>query len=160
MPAINIGDIQIVAETQQTSSPSLKLMNSSGTVYYVSAGLGDCPNRLKLSDGIHTYTVGNWRLYYQAASVNSCDTIELPPGCYYAGGAGGRAVNFLWGANGGTGGGTVSYSCGGQTFYSYGGGGVNGKGTYGFSSVSVAGGDGGSGVSNESAGYVRIYIFG
>lgn len=325
MPALNIGDIQIQFETTQTTSPSLKIMDSSGQIYYASAAPRECPDSLKIYDGTTTYSIGDWRLHYVAASVNTCQTIELPPGCYSAqvlggtggdggnnpgsgtpaiavtydfvidvltsayvflggngnaggvnkngnlasgggggasglasfivingvvtmsaggaggiggagidadgsagncgaggggnageyangfggaisagvgnnafvcaaggggapdgvggesasaalmtanagqdaqsesGGAGGYAKNSSWGADGGSGGQNHMYSCGGVNVYSYGGGGgggVNGGGFGGIGSKNVIGGAGGSGVSTETAGYVRIYRFG
>lgn len=84
MPAINIGDIQIQVETAQQMSPSLKIMDSSGQIYYASAAVGECPNSLKISDGSKTYSVGDWRLHYELTTVNTCQTLELPAGCYYA----------------------------------------------------------------------------
>lgn len=325
MPTLNIGDIQIQVETAQKTSPSLKVMDSSGQIYYISAAARECPDSLKIYDGMTTYSIGDWRLHYDAASVNTCQTIELPPGCYHAevlggaggdggnnpdsgapaiaatydfvidaptsayvflggngntggvnknenlasgggggasglasfivingvvttsdggaggiggsgtdaggtsndcgaggggnagenangldgavsagvgnnafvcaaggggapdglggkstsgalmtanageyarnesGGAGGYAKNSSWRADGGSGGQTVRYSCAGYTTYSYGGGGgggVNGLGFGGIGSKNITGGAGGSGVSDETAGYVRIYRFG
>ena len=57
----------------------------------------------------------------------------------------------------------MSATCGTVTVWSYGGGGgggINAQGWLGIGSTSVKGGDGGSGVSDTSDGYVKIYRIG
>lgn len=99
MPAIHIGDIQIPVQMVQQTTPSLKIMDATGTVYYADAMAGACPDSVKVSDGTNVYSVGTQYLYYESDSVNSCDTISLPPGCYSVQVRGGRG-----GAGGGNGG--------------------------------------------------------
>lgn len=84
-----------------------------------------------------------------------------------AGGTGGgSSMGGLLGssnATGGVGGANVAYSCGNQTFYSYGGGGGGSVSTGGLFGVGIGvnGGDGGSGGSGASdVSYVRIYRMG
>ena len=84
-----------------------------------------------------------------------------------AGGTGGgSSMGGLFGssnATGGVGGANVAYSCGNQTFYSYGGGGGGAVSTGGLFGVGIGvnGGDGGSGGSEASdVSYVRIYRMG
>lgn len=96
MPVINIGDIQIPVQMAQKTTPSLKIMDATGTIYYVDAMAAACPNAVKISDGENIYSIGNQTLVYQAENFNSCDTVSLEPGCYYAeirGGRGGDGGN-------------------------------------------------------------------
>lgn len=58
MPAIYIGDIQIPVQMAQNTTPSLKVMDASGVVYYADAMLGACPNAVKVSDGTDVYSIG------------------------------------------------------------------------------------------------------
>ena len=45
MPAINIGDVQLVVQTVQQTQPSLKIMDDSGDIYYVNMTEGDGKGR-------------------------------------------------------------------------------------------------------------------
>ena len=130
MPAIHIDDIQIPVQMVQQTTPSLKIMDATGTVYYADAMAGACPDSVKVSDGTNVYSVGTQYLYYESDSVNSCDTISLPPGCYSVqvrggrggrGGAGGRGAGGIdangdahdCGAGGGGNAGDMSNALGG-----------------------------------------------
>lgn len=96
MPAIYIGDIQIPVQMAQKTTPSLKVMDASGVVYYADAILGACPNAVKVSDGTDVYSIGAKTLVYQADAINSCEMVNLPAGCYFAeirGGRGGDGGN-------------------------------------------------------------------
>ncbi|MDW3024792.1 MAG: hypothetical protein R8N50_03870 [Alphaproteobacteria bacterium] len=182
MPAINIGDFQIMVQTVQETQPSLKIMNHDGEIFYVGMSPGACPKALKISDGQNVYSLGSSNLYWQATSFNECESVELEPGCYRVelrGGAGGDGGNN---ADTGTdavmqsydftitetvtayilrgGDGSVNVSSSG--IYSGGGGGgaVSTGGLFG-TGVSVNGGAGGSGSSGTSdTSYVKIYRFG
>ena len=90
MPAINIGDIQIPVQMVQQTTPSLKIMDSSGTIYYVDAMPGECPDCLKVSDGTNIYSIGSRHLVHEASGFDSCETVSLAPGCYYVEVRGGR----------------------------------------------------------------------
>ena len=90
MPAINIGDIQIPVQMVQQTTPSLKIMDSSGTIYYVDAMPGECPDCLKVSDGTNVYSIGTRHLVHEASGFDSCETVSLAPGCYYVEVRGGR----------------------------------------------------------------------
>ena len=156
MPAIHIGDIQIPVQMVQQTTPSLKIMDATGTVYYVDAMAGACPDSVKVSDGTNVYSVGTQYLYYESDSVNSCDTISLPPGCYSVqvrggrGGAGGRGAGGIdangdahdCGAGGGGNAGDMSNALGGYADSGLGNGfflcGAGGDGT------GTGGGDGGA----------------
>ncbi len=96
MPAIHIGDVQVIAQTVQQTQPSLKIMNSSGDIFYVNMTEGACPETLKIQSGDKVYTAGTRSLYYEATSIDSCDSVTLQPGCYLVevqGGAGGSGGN-------------------------------------------------------------------
>ena len=78
-----------------------------------------------------------------------------------SGGDGGNAWRIVGSTNGGVGGATVAFSCGGHTLNSYGGGGggaVQAKFTLPVNMDGGAGGTGTTGASDTS--YVRIYKFG
>ncbi len=76
------------------------------------------------------------------------------------GGTGGNAARLFSSGSGGAGGATVTYSCAGQTLYSYGGGGGGATHTGAWSTRNVNGGAGGSGASStQSAGIIEIYRF-
>lgn len=97
------------------------------------------------------------------ASSSSLTTNPGTAGSGTAGGNGGGFRRLLSRIDGGTGGATISQTCGGHVVYSYGGGGggaASAKGLLGFIGVkNLAGGNGGSGVSDTSDGYVRIMRF-
>lgn len=95
MPAINIGDVQLVVQTVQQTQPSLKIMDDSGDIYYVNMTEGACPQTLKIKSGDKVYTAGARTLYHQVSTTDSCDSVSLQPGCYF--------VEIL-GGNGGSGG--------------------------------------------------------
>lgn len=90
MPAINIADIQIPVQMVQNTTPSLKIMDSSGVVYYADAMMGACPNAVKIYDGENTYSIGAQTLVYESDSFDVCETVTLVPGCYYVEVRGGR----------------------------------------------------------------------
>lgn len=76
------------------------------------------------------------------------------------GGGGGSAWRLTSKETGGNGGASVTWSCGGQTLYSYGGGGagaINLRATSTFNKNGVAGGTGSTGSSSTS--YAKIYRF-
>lgn len=75
-----------------------------------------------------------------------------------SGGDGGNAWRIVGSTNGGAGGATVAFSCGGHTLNSYGGGAVQAKFTLAVNMDGGAGGTGTTGASDTS--YVRIYKFG
>lgn len=80
------------------------------------------------------------------------------PGAVDAGGSGGYAKRMTSTENGGNGGLSVSWVCGGEQLYSYGGGGagaINLRTGTQFDQVGVAGGSGSTGSSMTS--YIRIY---
>lgn len=96
MPVINIADVQIPVQTVQQTVPSLKIMDSTGTIYYADTMPGACPDAVKVSDGNIVYSIGAQTLYYETSNFNSCETINLEPGCYYVevrGGTGGDGGN-------------------------------------------------------------------
>ena len=90
MPAINIADIQIPVQMVQNTTPSLKIMDSSGVVYYADAMMGACPNAVKIYDSENTYSIGAQTLVYESDSFDVCETVTLVPGCYYVEVRGGR----------------------------------------------------------------------
>lgn len=96
MPVLNVADVQILLEDQQRTTPSLKLMDELGQIYYAAVREGDIPGGLKIFDGDKIYTVGDADLFFSATSVNSCDTVTLPAGRYgvrISGGRGGDGGN-------------------------------------------------------------------
>ena len=97
MPVLYFGDIPIQAETVQRTTPSLKMMNSSGNIYYISLVEGACPNSVKISDGNKTYTAGRFSVaYWESGKINQCESVVLEPGCYridLMGGRGGDGGN-------------------------------------------------------------------
>lgn len=82
MPAINIGDVQVIVQTVQQTQPSLKIMGSDGIVYYADANPGACPRSLVVGDADNPYTIGKSTLVYEATSFDVCETVSLPAGCY------------------------------------------------------------------------------
>ena len=44
--------------------------------------IGNCPSSLKVKSGDTVYTVGQSNLYQSVTSIDTCETISLPPGCY------------------------------------------------------------------------------
>lgn len=85
MAVLNIGDFQIPLYTTQVSSPSLKVMDSKGVMYFVPL----------ISEGGCVAT-GVKELFYEEQSINTCKTLTLPAGCYSVemrGGFGGGACN-------------------------------------------------------------------
>lgn len=94
MPVLNVADVQIPAYVQRNTTPALTVKAPSGQTYYIDAKLDECPNALKVktSEGL-IYTLGASRLYFSASVVNSCETVNLEPGCYHVeivGGTGGN----------------------------------------------------------------------
>lgn len=140
MPAIHLGDMQIIVQKVQKTTPALKVMNSDGEIYYASVRAGACPSSLVVGDAENPYTVGSFTLVYEEDSFDSCQTVTLEPGCYSVSVMGGSGGD---GGNGGGGGGAVST------------GGLFGSG------VGITGGNGGSGSKGSSnTSYVRIYRLG
>ena len=85
MPVLNFGDVAIPLYTTQMSSPSLKLMDSKGAIYYIPL----------ISEG-GCIATGTKELFYEETSFNTCKTLTLPAGCYsleIQGGAGGGTCN-------------------------------------------------------------------
>ncbi len=96
MPAINIGDLQVMVQTSQETQPSLKFMGADGVVYYAQAHEGACPNSLVVGEADNPYTVGTATLVYSATSFDKCETVSLAAGCYSVvvmGGRGGAGGN-------------------------------------------------------------------
>ena len=58
--------------------------------------IGNCPSSLKVKSGDTVYTVGQSNLYQSVTSIDTCETISLPPGCY-------KVVIGVNGCNGGSG---------------------------------------------------------
>ncbi|MBO5696705.1 MAG: hypothetical protein J6S06_04290 [Alphaproteobacteria bacterium] len=82
MPLMYVGDIEIVAHTQQMTSPSLHIAQSDGSVYYVML----VPVDGQIMDAIEN-------IVYEETSINTCNSLELPAGIYRVelqGGAGGK----------------------------------------------------------------------
>ncbi len=146
MAVLNIGDAQILLETVQRTSPSLKVMDESGQIYYVFVREGDIPGSLKISDGAKTYTVGDSSLFFSAASINSCDTVTLPAGRYGVKVVGGRGGDG--GNNPGSGADSVvqtySFTLDAETTATYFRGGNGNAGTFNSNSVVDSGGGGGA----------------
>ena len=82
MPVLHVGDIEIVAQTQQLTSPSIHIKKSDGEMYYVALS--------PLGGGIFD---GSETLVYSESSINKCHSINLEPGIYRVemrGGTGGK----------------------------------------------------------------------
>ena len=78
-----------------------------------------------------------------------------------SGGAGGDAWRIVGSTSGGGGGATISFSCAGQTLYSYGGGGGGAIQARMSPGLNLDGGAGASGTTGTSeSSFVRIYRFG
>ncbi len=98
MPVLNVADLQIAIDTVKKTEFALAIKDSRGAIYYAPASVGACPDSLKLKkDGV-TYTIGQSSLYHEVTTLDSCEEIELRPGCY--------TVEVL-GGRGGDGGGNV-----------------------------------------------------
>ncbi len=85
MAVLNFGDVQVPLYTTQTSSPTLKVMDSKGVLYYIP---------LISEEGC--VATGTKELYYEETDINTCKTLTLPAGCYrieLQGGFGGGACN-------------------------------------------------------------------
>ncbi len=85
MAYLNFGDIQVPLYTSQVSSPTLKVMDSKGVMYYIPL----------ISEGGCVAT-GVKELFYEETSFNTCKTLDLPAGCYrieMQGGFGGGKCN-------------------------------------------------------------------
>ncbi len=81
MAIMHVGNIDLVATTQQRTAPSLHIMNSAGEIYYVAA----LPVDGELG-------MGREVLVYDATAINTCLSVKLAAGFYRAelrGGAGG-----------------------------------------------------------------------
>ena len=82
MPVLHVGDIEIVAQTQQLTSPSIHIKKSDGEMYYVALS--------PLGGGIFD---GSETLVYSETSINKCHSVNLEPGIYRVemrGGTGGK----------------------------------------------------------------------
>lgn len=82
MPVLHVGDIEIVAQTQQLTSPSIHIKKSDGEMYYVALS--------PLGGGIFD---GSETLVYSESSINKCHSVNLEPGIYRVemrGGTGGK----------------------------------------------------------------------
>ncbi len=90
MPVLNISDFQIAVDTVQKTEHALGIKDSTGAVYYAPIDVGNCPSSLKVKSGDTVYTVGQSNLYQSVTSIDTCETISLPPGCYKVVVVGGR----------------------------------------------------------------------
>lgn len=136
MPVLNVADLQIAVDTVKTTDFALGIKDASGAVYYAPMSVGSCPDSLKVQKDGLTYTIGQSTLYHEVTSVNSCEEIELRPGCYTV---------ELMGARGGDGGGNLdSGQLATLQTYSF---------TIDVTTVAYAfrGGDGNSGTVNSSS---------
>lgn len=154
MPAINIGDIQIPVQMVQNTTPSLKIMDASGTIYYVDAMMGACPDAVKVSDGENVYSIGAQTLVYESNSFDTCETVTLTPGCYFVQVRGGRGGDG--GNNAGSGGDaeiqTHSFTITQQTdVFVFRGGDGNAGGVNISGNITTGGGGGASGVPSMVA---------
>lgn len=139
MPVLNVSDFQIAVDTVQKTEHALGIKDSTGAIYYAPIDVGNCPSSLKVRSGDTVYTVGQSNLYQSVTSIDTCETISLPPGCYtvvLVGGRGGDGGN-----NTGTGGNAVE-----QTF--------SFNITQTTNVYAFRGGDGAGGGFNESSGGV------
>ena len=85
MAVLNFGDVQVPLYTTQVSSPTLKVMDSKGMLYYIPL----------ISEG-GCIATGTKELYYEETEINTCKTLTLPAGCYrieLQGGFGGGQCN-------------------------------------------------------------------
>lgn len=77
-----------------------------------------------------------------------------------AGGTGGKSYRIVASKDGGAGGQSNIFSCGGRAMYSYGGGGGGAIQTKAVSQINLNGGNGGAGTTGiSSTSYIRIYKF-
>lgn len=139
MPVLNISDFQIAVDTVQKTEHALGIKDSTGAVYYAPIDVGNCPSSLKVKSGDTVYTVGQSNLYQSVTSIDTCETISLPPGCYKVVVVGGRGGDG--GNNAGTGGDAIE-----QTF--------SFNITQTTNVYAFRGGDGAGGAFNESSGGV------
>ena len=82
MPVLHIGDIEIVAHTQQLTSPALHIKNADGEIYHVAV--------MPVGGGVFDATE---TLVYEENTINTCQSFELPAGIYRVemrGGTGGK----------------------------------------------------------------------
>lgn len=90
MPVLQVADLQIAVDTVKTTEFALNIKDQTGAIYYAPVSVGSCPDSLKIKkDGV-VYTVGQSSLYHEVTSLNSCEAIELRPGCYTVEILGGR----------------------------------------------------------------------
>lgn len=85
MPVINVDNVQIVAQTQQLTSPAMHIKNAAGEVFHVAL--------VPVEGGIYD---GSETLVYQENSINTCNSIKLDTGIYRVelrGGSGGKPVS-------------------------------------------------------------------
>ena len=82
MPVLHIGDIEIVAHTQQLTSPALHIKNADGEIYHVAV--------MPVGGGVFD---ASETLVYEENTINTCQSFELPAGIYRVemrGGTGGK----------------------------------------------------------------------
>jgi len=85
MPVINVDNVQIVAQTQQLTSPAMHIKNAAGEVFHVAL--------VPVEGGIYD---GSETLVYQENSINTCNSIKLDTGIYRVelrGGSGGKPAS-------------------------------------------------------------------
>ena len=85
MPVINVQGVEIVAQAQQLTSPSIHISNSAGEIYHVAL--------IPVDGGIYD---ASETLVYEESAFNTCQQVTLTAGIYRAemrGGTGGRPYN-------------------------------------------------------------------
>lgn len=85
VPVITVDNVQIVAQTQQLTSPSMHIKNANGEVYHVAL--------VPIDGGIYD---GSESLVYEENSINTCQSVKLTAGIYRVelrGGSGGRPAH-------------------------------------------------------------------
>lgn len=149
MPVLHVGDIEIVAQTQQLTSPSIHIKKSDGEMYYVALS--------PLGGGIFD---GSETLVYSESSINKCHSINLEPGIYRVemrGGTGGKPYRCTSGSGMTNAMGDIVSSIfklnEATTVYSLRGGDGNNSPTIGTYQIPGGGGGGGAIYVNTSSSY-------
>lgn len=96
-PVLHVGDLTLRTHADKLTTPSLHIKPPGNQVFYIDlAEDNGYSHGLRIAYGGKVYSAGRYELFYEATSVNQCETVLLTPGgyCVDIRGGGGVAARY------------------------------------------------------------------
>lgn len=80
-PVLHVGDLTLRTHADKRTTPSLHIKPPGNQVFYIDlAEDNGYSHGLRIAYGGEVYSAGRYELFYEATSVNQCETVLLTPG--------------------------------------------------------------------------------